>query len=114
MRLARFFPLLLAAVAVYAGAVAAQRTDVFVANRDHPAIDYSKGAVSDRVTALNRQVRDGKVHLTFDPSTGYLRSTLEALGIPIESQVAVFAQNSFQAPRINIKNPRTLFFNDST
>jgi len=110
----RFQQLLAISVAAYATGLAAQRTDAFVANRDHPAIDYSKGAVSGRVADLNQRLRDGKVHLTFDPVTGYLKSTLEALNIPVESQVAVFAQNSFQAPRINLKNPRTLFFNDST
>jgi hypothetical protein len=98
---------------LYAAAVAAQRTDAFVTTRDHPAINYSKGAVTDRVAALDEKLRDGTARLTFDAATGYLRSTLDALSIPVESQVAVFAQNSFQAPLINMKNPRTLFFNDS-
>ncbi len=109
----RFLPLFVAAAAVCASGVAAQRTDVFVASRDVPAIDYSKGPVSDRVADLNARLRDHRARLTFDPAIGYLRSTLDALHIPVESQVAVFAQNSFQAPRINLKNPRTLFFNDA-
>src|SRR5438477_10099652 len=105
-----FLALLLAFAALYAAAASAQRTDAFVAPRDHPAIDYTKGPASDRIDDLNRKLRDGAARLTFDPSTGYLRSTLEALHIPVESQVAVFAQNAFQADLIGFKNPRTLFF----
>jgi len=84
-----------------------------VASRDHPAINYSKGPTSDRVVDLNAKIRDGKVRLVFDGPTGYLRSTLQALDVPVESQVALFSQNSFQADLINMKNPRTLFFNDT-
>jgi hypothetical protein len=108
---------LLAAFAVCAGASAAavfaQRTDAFVASRDHPAIEYSKGPVTDRVTDLNRQIQDGSVRLKFDGPSGYLRSTLEALKVPVESQVALFSQNSSQGDLISMKNPRTLFFNDA-
>ena len=109
----RFLAVLLAFAALYAVAVSAQRTDAFVASRDHPAIDYTKGPTTDRVVDLNRRLQEGSARLTFDPATGYLRSTLEALHIPVESQVAVFAQNAFQADLIGFKNPRTLFFNDS-
>jgi hypothetical protein len=108
---------LAAAFAVFAGAYAvavfAQRTDAFVASRDHPAIDYSKGPVTDRVADLNRRLQDGAARLTFDPATGYLRSALDALKISVDSQVAVFAQNAFQADLIGLKNPRTLFFDDA-
>jgi hypothetical protein len=38
---------------------------------------------------------------------------LDALQIPVESQIVVFAQDSVQARRITSSNPRTLFFNDS-
>src|SRR5438094_789175 len=113
---ARRCPKLIAACVVvagaYAGAVAAQRTDAFVVSRDHPAIDYTKGPVATRVDQLNRRLAEGTATLAFDEKMGYLPSALQALGIPAESQVAVFAQNSFQAPRITLTNPRTLFFND--
>jgi hypothetical protein len=108
---------LLAASVVLAGgsaaAVVAQRTDAFVAPRDHPAIEYSKGPVTDRVFELNRRIQDGRVRLKFDGPSGYLRSALEALKVPVESQVALFSQNSSQADLINMKNPRALFFNDA-
>jgi hypothetical protein len=96
-----------------AAAVFAQRTDAFVQPRDHPAIEYSKGPVTDRVAELNRKILDGSIRLQFDGPSGYLRSALEALKVPVESQVALFSQNSSQGDLINMKNPRALFFNDA-
>jgi hypothetical protein len=96
-----------------AAAVLAQRTDAFVASRDHPAIEYSKGPVTNRVADLNRKIRDGSIRLKLDGPSGYLRSTLEALKVPVESQVVLFSQNSSQGDLISMKNPRALFFNDA-
>jgi len=107
------FALLAISAGVFAAAARAQRQDAFIASRDHPAIEYSTGQTTDRVLELNRKVRDGSVRLAFDGASGYLRSTLDALNVPVESQVAVFAQNSFQGPLIGMKNPRALFFNDA-
>ncbi len=103
--------ILLAAGAV--AAVSAQFSDSFVASRDNPAIAYSTGSVSDRVVSLNRRILDGQARLTFDGRGGYLRSVLDALDVPAESQVATFARNSFQADLIGLDNPRTLYFSDS-
>jgi hypothetical protein len=107
----------LAALAVSAGACAAavfaQRTDAFVESRDHPAIEYSKGPVTDRVADLNRKIQERSIRLTFDGPGGYLRSALEGLKVPVESQVALFSQNSSQGDLISMKNPRALFFNDA-
>lgn len=96
-----------------AGVVSAQFADSFVASRDNPAIAYSTGAVSDRVASLNQRILDGKARLTFEGRGGYLRSVLDALEVPVESQVATFARNSFQADLIGLDNPRTLYFSDS-
>src|SRR5688572_10725302 len=103
---------LLFAVLVSAG-ITAQRRDVFVAPRDHPAIGYSATEPTDEVTALNQKLAEGSVALKFDPTSGYLRSVLEALKVPIESQALVFSKTSFQAPRIQIDNPRAVYFNDT-
>src|SRR5687767_13513938 len=103
---------LLFAVLVSAG-ITAQRRDVFVAPRDHAAIRYSATQPTDEVAALNRKLADGSVALKFDATSGYLRSVLEALKIPIESQGLVFSKTSFQAPRIRIDNPRAVYFNDT-
>jgi hypothetical protein len=78
----------------------------------HPAIQYSTRPATDRVALLNAMVQDGKVHLNFDERSGYLRSILEALKIPVESQMVVFSKTSVQAPLISAANPRALFFTD--
>jgi hypothetical protein len=93
--------------------VLAQRPDAFVVSRDHPAIQYSTRPTHDRISRLNRQIQEGEIRLTFDGPSGYLRSTLQALEIPIESQVTAFAANSFQGSQIGPKNPRAVFFADS-
>jgi hypothetical protein len=59
---------------------------------------------------LNRRLRAGTATLTFEPVHGYLKSLLDALGIPVESQSLVFSQTSFQAPHINYRNPRAVYF----
>jgi hypothetical protein len=53
------------------------------------------------------------VKLKFDGEDGYLRSLLDVLKVPVESQMAVFSKTSVQAPRIGPSNPRKLYFNDS-
>jgi hypothetical protein len=80
---------------------------------DDPAIAYATEATTDPVAGLNHEIETGKVRLRFDGEQGYLRSALDALGVPIESQMVVFSKTSVQAQRINPQNPRTLFFNDS-
>ena len=104
--------LLTACIAVAAIAAQAQFADSFVASRDVPAIAYSTAPVTDRVAALNERLRDGQVKLAFDGRSGYLRSVLDALNVPVESQVTPFAKNSFQAELIDRKNPRAVYFSD--
>lgn len=93
--------------------VGAQRRDVFVESRDHPAIEYSSGAVSDQVAALDARLENGSASLAYDESNGYLRALLEALKLPVQSQMLVFSQTSFQAPLLRMHNPRAIFFNDT-
>lgn len=98
---------------IYATAAVAQYADSYVQSRDHAAIQYSKGPVADRVAAVNQKLQDGTLQLKFDGPGGYLRSALAALNVPVESQVAVFAQNSSQGPLIGLKNPRAVYFADT-
>jgi hypothetical protein len=108
----------LIAVAALAGiaslsVVSAQFADSFVASRDNPAIAYSTTVTNDRVARLNQRILDGHARLTFDSRAGYLRSVLDMLEVPVESQVTTFAKNSFQADLIALDNPRSLYFSDS-
>jgi len=65
------------------------------------------------VSRLDRRLASGDATLTFDPASGYLRSVLDALDVPIESQLLVYSKTSFQAPRISPANPRALYFTDT-
>src|SRR4029434_5366164 len=91
----------------------AQRRDAYVESRDHPAISYSTGKTTDAVSALNARLEGGSATLKYDEATGYLRSVLDALSVPVESQMMVFSQTSFQASLIRMHNPRAVFFNDT-
>jgi hypothetical protein len=102
---------LLAALAWVSGS-AAQRGGMFQGSMEDPAIAYTKGAVSNVVADLNARLVDGTVQLRFDGRAGYLQSALDALNIPVDSQLLLFSQTSLQAKQIGPANPRALFFND--
>jgi hypothetical protein len=81
--------------------------------RNHPAIRYQEAAPQDAVAALGARLERGDVTLRSQPGSGYLQSVLEALGVPVDSQLLVFSKTSFQANRIGPANPRALYFNDT-
>jgi hypothetical protein len=85
----------------------------FVPPADYPAIGYGVRPARDPIAQLTADLDAGKVHLSFEKDQGYLRSLLNALKIPVESQMAVFSQTSLQAPLIGPQNPRVIYFNDS-
>ena len=70
-----------------------------------PAIAYFTTPSSDRIARLNADLQRGAATLTFDPVQGYLPSVLEALGVPVSSQLLLFTKSSVQASRINPRNP---------
>lgn len=92
--------------------LAAQRGGLFMGAADDPAIAYSTAPLSNVVDALNRRLQDGSVTLTFDGRSGYLASALDALKLPVDSQLLVFTPLSLQGRLINPSNPRALFFNE--
>ena len=94
-------------------AARAQPTDVFQGSLDHPAISYLTAPLTDPVAALNEQLEQGSLQLAFDNDTGYLRATLDALKISVDSQSLVFSKTSAQAKLITLENPRALYFNDT-
>ncbi len=101
---------LLLAVSV-SGAVA-QRTGVFDQSMNHPAIKYSTSDSNTVVDELNRKLADGSAKLEFADKSGYLKSVLDLLKIPVESQVLVYTQTSQQSSHITMTNPRAIYFND--
>ena len=108
----RFSISLVATLAVSVSVLMAQRSGVFDQSMNHPAIKYSTSDSNTVVDQLNRELADGSATLLFDEKTGYLKSVLELLKIPVESQVLVYTQTSQQAQHITMTNPRAIYFND--
>jgi hypothetical protein len=91
----------------------AQRAGTFKGSSDDPAIGYSTTtALNNAVVEVNKKLQDGTVQLSFDGRSGFLKSALEALRIPVDSQLLVFSRTSLQRRLISEQNPRALFFND--
>jgi hypothetical protein len=90
----------------------AQRGGVFMGSADDAAIDYSSADVNNVVDEVNRKLLDGSVRLTFEGRSGYLASVVDALKLPVDSQLLLFSKASLQGRLINPSNPRALFFND--
>jgi hypothetical protein len=103
---------ILAAIWCLTVTVAGQRQVAPSLVRNHPAIAYATSPQSDRIFALNQRLESGEVRLHAEPQTGYLRSVLAALDVPVESQVLVFSKTSFQARKISPQNPRAIYFGD--
>ena len=101
-----------AVLATKAGA-GGQLPDTYFDERSRPAIDYATRLPDDPIARLNRQLQSGHIALTFESGSGYLRSVLAALSVPVESQIAVFSKTSVQAALINPANPRSIFFGDA-
>jgi hypothetical protein len=107
--------LLCGAAILFAGnlvAATAQRMDAFVESREHPAIAYNTAPVRTAISELNRKLDEGAATLTFNPTSGYLPSVLRELRVPSDSQVLVYTQTSLQAQKINMQNPRAIYFTD--
>src|SRR5262245_52689005 len=79
---------------------------LFVPPVTHPAIEYGIRTSRDAVATLMADIQSGKIQLKFEGEQGYLRSVLEALHIPVESQMAVFSKTSVQGQAISPTNPR--------
>jgi hypothetical protein len=90
-----------------------RRTGAFDQSINHPQIKYLTTDTDTAVDRLNAKLRDGSAKLVFDEKTGYLKSVLELLQVPVESQVMVYTQTSLQAQHIRMDNPRAIYFNDS-
>jgi hypothetical protein len=77
----------------------------------HGPVKYAVPATRNPVERLKQRVAQGEI-LPWNAQFGYLPAVLEALKIPLSSQVLVFSKTSFQAPLIMPANPRAIYFND--
>ena len=104
--------LCLSVLGVVSAPIDAQRAGAFRGSTEDPAIKYSTAPLNNLVTEVNQKLQDGALRLTFEGRSGFLRSALDALQIPIDSQLLVFSRASLQGRQIGEQNPRALFFND--
>ena len=86
-----------------------QRSD----DSEHPVINYTKTETTDPISRLQKRIDSGEFRPAYYGRHGYLRSVLEALKIPVSSQMLVFSKTSFQHDLISPESPRALYFNDS-
>lgn len=93
-------------------ALDAQRARSFMGSSEDPAIRYSTSPVNNAVDDVNRKLAEGAVQLTYEGRGGFLRSALDALQIPADSQLLVFSRDSLQGKLVNEQNPRAIYFND--
>ena len=76
--------------------VDAQHAGTFMGSPDDSAIGYSTTPLNNAVVEVNKKIQDGSVRLTSEGRSGFLRSALDALQIPIDSQLLVFSRASLQ------------------
>lgn len=86
--------------------------ELLILPMDHPAIRYTNGPVHNRVTELQQSLAKGGIKLSHHQESGYLTSLLQALHVPVSSQVLVFSKTSFQSPKIGPRMPRALYHSD--
>jgi len=94
------------------GRASAQAGGLFLGSADDPAIQYATAAPRNLVDDLNRRLQEGSARLTFEGRSGYLRSALDALNLPTDSQMLVYSQGSLQGRLVGESNPRAVFFGD--
>jgi len=79
---------------------------------DEPPINYRNGKPDNAISRLQAKITRGEVNLKYDDLLGYLPAVLEALEIPVDSQMLVFSKTSLQLRRISPQAPRAIYFND--
>lgn len=112
MRPAHLLTVTAVLLAINVAMAMAQRPGAFDQSLNHPAIQYRTADTHTVVDALNQKLADRSASLRFEPQTGYLKSVLDLLNIPVESQVLVYTQTSLQARHVRRDNPRAIYFND--
>lgn len=79
---------------------------------NQPPINYFKATPHDAVARLRERLAAGEASLSFDPRTGYLKSLLKELQIPVSSQSLVYSKTSLQVRNISPRSPRAIYFSD--
>jgi len=75
---------------------------------------YLESEPKDRFAELQARAQKGEVKIDTTSDKTFLSTLLEALNIPVSSQIMVFSASSLQSEIINPRNPRALYFNEDT
>lgn len=76
--------------------------------------DYLDWKPRDRFAQIKDRIQQGEVKIDTSSDKAFLKSMLDALSIPVSSQIMVFSASSLQSEIINPRNPRALYFNEDT
>jgi hypothetical protein len=99
-------------LALPAGAQIAVRNQGYIPFSE-PPINYRTQQPTDPVALLQKRLEEGKESLVYDEKDhGYLKSVLDLLKVPVNSQTLVFSKTSFQYTKISPEHPRALYYND--
>lgn len=79
-----------------------------------PPHNYNEHQPKDRFADLLKKIEKGEFQPDTSSDHAMLRSLLQALKIPVSSQLLLFSASSLQSEIINMRNPRALFFNEDT
>lgn len=77
-----------------------------------PPHHYWKRQPRDVCTALAAKVANGEVKLDTSSEKAFARSVLDALDVPVSSQMLVYSATSLQSAKCNPRNPRAIYFNE--
>jgi hypothetical protein len=75
---------------------------------EHPSIQYALRPAHDRVARLSALLTAGEIALPKRQDSGYLRAVLDALNIPVQSQLLVFSKTGVQGDVTGPDNPRAV------
>jgi len=79
---------------------------------DSPPISYSDADIGGPIAELQTRLARGGIQLEHHPRYGYLPAVLEALNVPVSSQLLVFSKTSTHRQMIYTNVPRAIYFND--
>jgi len=101
------------ALAGFVGLVGAARAEEPVGVHD-PIHGYNSLPTHDRFAGFKADLDAGRVALDAGDERSLLRSLLQALDVPVSSQMIVTSATSFQKTIISPQRPRALYFNNDT
>ena len=79
---------------------------------EQPPVRYSATKPNDAIARLQQKIASGELAFA-GGGREVLRTLLQTLEVPVESQLLVFSRTSLQRGRIRPERPRALYFSDS-